>query len=682
MRRWCLVGLVLTVLAARSAAFAQGRPFTADDLVRMDRVVAASLSPDGRRLAYVVRVYQGPPNRVANAIWVRDLAQADAAPRKLVEEGAGVGSPTWSADGAQLFFLASHGGGRQVWREAWGGGAPLQVTHLPVDVGTFRLSRDERLLVVSADVYPDCPTLQCTRERLDAAKGRSANVTYRDVGVRFNDLWEDDLRNGLFAVPLGPDGTAGEAAPLTLHHVADAPSKPGGDESAYDIAPDGRSVVFSARLSGQSPSSTPALHLFRAMPGAEPVRMDPADAAGSSTQPTFSPDGRYLAYLHQAVALSDGGDSFIVVRDLITGQDRELAKTLDRSLQDLAWRDDGRALLAVADDGGRQRLFEIDVRSGAARALTESGTASHPQAEAGRLIYLADDFGHPTQVVLRDKAGATTGLTQVGAEQLAGVEMAPHESFSFVGWNGEAVQGFVVPPLHMASGRKYPVVFVIHGGPNGVYNDAWAYLRNPQVWAGRGYATVFINFHGSTGFGQAFAQSIQGHWGDRPLEDLQKGWAAALARYPYLDSGRACALGSSYGGYMVDWIAGVWNGPWRCLISHAGVFDTRAGSLSGDLVWYKEVQFAGSPIKDPEAFERFNPRNHIGDWKKPILFTHGGRDLRVTVNDSVSAFIGAQRLGIPSEFLYLPDSNHLVTRPQDTLDWYASVNAWLDRWTK
>ncbi|PZQ44889.1 MAG: hypothetical protein DI570_28155 [Phenylobacterium zucineum] len=260
--------------------------------------------------------------------------------------------------------------------------------------------------------------------------------------------------------------------------------------------------------------------------------------------------------------------------------------------------------------------------------------------------------------------------------------MATAESFTFAGWNGETVQGFVVPPVDLQPGRRYPVVFVIHGGPHGAYDNAWSYLRNPQIWASRGYATVFVNFHGSTGFGEAFAASVQGHWGDRPLEDLQKGWAAALARYPYLDGERACALGSSYGGYMVDWIAGVWNGPWRCLISHAGVFDTRAGGLSGDLVWYKDVQMGGSPITAPEAYERFNPRNHVAAWKKPILLTHGGKDLRVTVNESVSAFIAAQRLGVPSEFLYLPDANHLVTRRQDTLDWYAAVNGWLDRWTQ
>jgi acylaminoacyl-peptidase len=269
----------------------------------------------------------------------------------------------------------------------------------------------------------------------------------------------------------------------------------------------------------------------------------------------------------------------------------------------------------------------------------------------------------------------------VGKAQLEGVEMAPYHAFSFAGWNGETVQGFVVEPVGREPGRKYPVVFVIHGGPHGAYNNAWSYLRSPQVWSGKGYATVLINFHGSTGFGEAFSQSVHGHWGDRPLEDLQKGWAAAQAQFPWLDGSRACALGSSFGGFMVNWIAGAWNEPWRCLVTHAGVFDVRAAGLSGDLVWYKDVQMGGSPVTNPEAFERFNPRSHVAKWKKPILFTHGGRDLRVTVNESVAGHIAAQRVGVPSEFLYMPDASHSVIRPQDMRDWYAAVNAWLDRWT-
>jgi len=674
--------LVLAACALAIAAPAAARPFTADDLVAIDRLTSATLSPDGRTLAYATRTYEGPPNRTAGAVWIVDVSRPGAKPRSLVPKGAGIGGLQWSKDGASVYHLATRDGLRQVWRTSVADGTSVPITQVPVDISTFRLSEDEKTLVVSADVFPDCPDLACTRRRLDARKGASANITYRDLGVRFNDVWEDDLRNGLYALRLEGAGPATDGAPLTRGHMADVPSKPSGNESAYAISPDGRTVIFSARLSGLSASATPAQHLFSVplQASATPQRLDVEDAAGSAAQPAFSPDGRSLAYVHQPVALSDGGAANVVVRDLATGRVRRLGTDLDRAPQDISWSADGRTIYAIVEDEGQQRAYAFDARSGAARPLTGEGSVSAIEPSKAGLLYLWDDFAHPTQAFLRSGSGAARRLTDVGAAQLAGVEMAPHHSFTFRGWNGEPVQGFVVEPLDRQPGRTYPVVFLIHGGPHGAYDNAWSYLRNPQVWSGRGYATVMINFHGSTGFGEAFAKAVQKHWGDRPLEDLKAGWATALSQYPFLDGGRACAMGSSYGGYMVNWIAGVWNEPWRCLVSHAGVFDVRAGGLSGDLVWYKEVQF-GSPLHEPEAFERFNPRNHVAQWSKPILFTHGGRDLRVTVNDSVSGFIAAQKLGVPSELLYLPDANHLITRPQDTLDWYAAVNGWLDRWT-
>ncbi|PZQ57265.1 MAG: hypothetical protein DI570_20105, partial [Phenylobacterium zucineum] len=376
-----------------SPVHAQPRPFTPELLVDLDRVSSPRLSPDGRTLAYVVR--KAGPAGATTSILLTDPARPDAPHRRLAE---GASEPAWSRDGAAIYFLSRRGGSQQVWRAPVAGGEAQPMTRLPVDVGGFRLSRDGQTLVLFADVFPDCPDLACTRARLDAQKGRSANMLYREVGVRFYDVWEDGLRHGLFAVRLGGQ-PATDAVALTRDWIADAPAKPGGGVSAFDITPDGAGVVFASRTSGSSASATAAQMLYRApIDGSgPPVRVDPA-ASGADTTPVFSPDGRSLAFLHQDKALSDGGRAWIVVRDA-KGAERRLGQELDRSPQDIAWAPDGRAVIAIVEDGGQQRLYRFDLASGRATPLTGEGTVTDfDTAPGGAVAYLHDTFSAPSQV--------------------------------------------------------------------------------------------------------------------------------------------------------------------------------------------------------------------------------------------------------------------------------------------
>ncbi len=233
------------------------------------------------------------------------------------------------------------------------------------------------------------------------------------------------------------------------------------------------------------------------------------------------------------------------------------------------------------------------------------------------------------------------------------------------------------------AGKRYPVAFLIHGGPQGSWTDSWSYRWNPQVFAGAGYAVVMIDFHGSSGYGQMFKDAISNHWGDRPLEDLQKGWAAALQQNTFLDGDHACALGASYGGYMINWIAGVWNKPWKCLVTHDGVFDDRMMGYSTEELWFSEWEHGGAtPWGDPAAYEKFNPVDVVDRWSKPQLIIHGGRDYRIPLEQGLAAFDALQRRGIESKFLYFPDENHWVLKPANSQLWYGTVLGWLDRWTK
>ncbi len=590
----------------------------------------------------------------------------------------------WAPDGKSLYFLRSQAGTEQLWRLSRTGGAPTVVTNLPLDIETYRIAPDGKHVVVALAVFPDCPTPACTKNRLTArAKAHASGTLYTQLFIRHWDTWADGTRNQLFALALGPDGKAnGNAAALMRSFDGDSPAKPFGGPEDFAISPDSRSVVFSARPAGRTEPWSTNFDLY-AVPidgTSAPVDLTTANPAWDGT-PVFSPDGTQLAYLAQRRPGFESDRFGVMLRDLRTGATREIDPDWDRSADGLVWSPNGRTLYTSADEAGNHRLFAIDVASGGVTALTQRGAVESFAVARTALVYAASSLTSPAQLFWQPlPSGTARQLTQLDAQRLHGVALSPSETFTFAGWNGERVQGRVTQPFGFEPGKTYPVAFLIHGGPQGSWTDGWSYRWNPQFYAGLGYAVVTVDFHGSTGYGQAFTDAISGHWGDRPLEDLQKGWAAALARFPFLDGGRACALGASYGGYMIDWIAGNWSAPWKCLVVHDGVFDNRMMGYSTEELWFSEWENGGTPWDHPENYERFNPIDHVADWNVPMLVVHSAHDFRIPLEQGIATFTALQRKGIPSEFLTFPDENHWVLKPQNSLEWHATVAAWLKRW--
>jgi dipeptidyl aminopeptidase/acylaminoacyl peptidase len=679
-----MIGRVAAVLflALAIAGAAEARPFTAKDMAMLDRVSVPRVSPDGRYVAYNVRSTDWEANRGVNALWV--LERGSAAPARLVrdEEKSGT-SPMWSADGRWLYFLSSRSGSAQVWRVGAGAAEARQMTSLPLDVALFRLKQDGSGLVAAINVHPECDTLACSKAKDEAkAKLRATGTVYDGATPRFWDAYLDGRFLNLFAIKLNPDAPAADGVALTRGYHADIVARPEGDVSSFVITPDGSSVIFAARPSGsaQGLGDSESLYIAPEDGGAAPRRLDPGASTSDGTL-ALSPDGARLAYLSQAGSVFTAPRARIMIRDMKTGAVRELAPGFDRSPGALAWSADGAALYAVAEDVGQERIFAVNPATGAVKPITGDGHVGGIDVARGVVVYSRDALDSPAQVFEIAGGGAPKPLTHVGREALAQADFSGFEQFSFTGWNGEAVHGFVVKPHDYQPGRKYPVAFLIHGGPHGTFGNAWSYRWNPQVWAGMGYAVVMVDFHGSSGYGEAFGKSIIGHWGDRPLEDLQKGWAYALAKYPYLDGEHACALGGSYGGYMVSWIAGNWPKPWKCLVDHDGVFDIRLMSYSTDIPGFQQAQNDAPTWANPEAVERFNPVDHVADWSAPILIVHSGRDDRVPLDQGMGAYGAAQLRHVPSQLLYFPDENHWVLKPQNSVMWYATVEAWMKRWT-
>ncbi|MCW3836227.1 prolyl oligopeptidase family serine peptidase [Sphingomonas canadensis] len=672
------ISLFLSALLALAApAMAQPpKVMTPDLLTRMDRLTDAAVSPDGTRAAYVVRTISADLAKTATHILIADLAKPDAPHVAIAGGPARQDMPVWSADGRSLYFRGPDAAGiNQIWRAGTDGSAPVKLTASPIDIGYFQIAPDGGFAVASLRVYPDCPTLACTVER--AAKPQ-ATTLYTKLNVRFFDAYGDGRYNSLFKLDL-----AGGKAPVALMpgFESDVPARPSGTARSFAISPDGATLVFAARRSGISANVTAIHRLFEVSLNATAApREIGADLPGSHFNPVFSPDGNLLAYLDKAGAGSDGDSAAVRVRTLASGEVRELGTGFDGWPNSIAWSYDGKSLLSLSDDGGTQQIHAYPL-SGKARRLPVAGGVSGLEVSKRGLLLTISRFDMPPQLFAASTAGGKlTQVTRVAADQLAGVPMAPTRSITFAGWNGDPVQAFVTEPLNREPDKKYPVLFLIHGGPHGVYQNEWLYGRNPQVWAAHGYATVMVNFHGSTGFGQKFAHDVLRHRGDRALEDLQKGWAAALAQNPFLDGDRGCAMGSSFGGYMIFWIAGVWNDPWKCLIAHAGTLDSR--SYSSDILWHADRQMGGTPWDNPEGIEEFNAMRHVDKWKKPLLITHGGRDYRVPFDQGLAAFAIAQQRGIPSELLYMPNENHIISGAEASIRWYEVVDAWLDRWTK
>jgi dipeptidyl aminopeptidase/acylaminoacyl peptidase len=365
-----------------------------------------------------------------------------------------------------------------------------------------------------------------------------------------------------------------------------------------------------------------------------------------------------------------------------------LTEAWDRSPGTLTFSPDGRTLLATADDLGNTSLFAIDAASGDVRRLLAEGTVRTPVLAGDRLVFGRDHLRSPVELESVALDGTDPRqLTGVNAPRLAAVQLGEPEQFTFAGWNGETVHAWLVKPADLAPNRKYPLAFLVHGGPQSSFRNEFHYRWNPQVYAGAGYAAVMVDFHGSAGYGQAFTDSIGHDWGGKPLEDLKRGLAATLARYPWIDAGRVCALGASYGGYMINWIAGNWfdgrgNSPFRCLVNHDGTFDNRSMYYTTEELWFPEWEHGGPYFDNAAGHEKHNPALHVTKWKTPMLVIHGEQDFRVPDTEGIATFTALQRRGIPSKLLYFPDENHWVLKPANSILWHETVLGWLAEWTK
>ncbi|RQW07714.1 MAG: S9 family peptidase [Calditrichaeota bacterium] len=668
---------LFVLLAVPLSLQSQPHPFTVHDLLSMDRISGQQVSPSGDKVVFVLRVTDLEADRGRTDLWMVNIDGSGLT--QLTTDPENDSDPFWSSDGESIYFLSSRTGSKQVWQHILKSGEEKQITSLPLDVNYLLPSPDGQNLAIIMDVFPGM-TFQETRIKVDEReKRKSSGVIYEDLFIRHWDTWEDGRRSHLFIFPLN----GGAPVDLMPDMDADTPSQPFGGIEEIAFTSDGTGIVFTTKAVDEKEAWSTDWDLYYVpIDGSvEPECLTEKNEAWD-TQPVFSPDGKILAYLAMDRPQYESDRYRIILRDWPDGPERVLTANWDRSPSHFFWSKDGKKIFAVAENLAQGILFSINVKTAEVTPLIDRGHLRSPSLAGKRIVYGLDNLKSPVELYSSDLKGENIKqITAINADKLAAVEMGDYEQFSFSGYNNETVYGYLVKPADFDPSRKYPVAFLIHGGPHGSFGNDFHYRWNPQTYAGAGYAVVMIDFHGSAGYGQEFQDIIRGNWA-LPMFDLQKGLAAALEKYPFLNGERVGALGASYGGYMINWIAGNWPDGFRCLVNHDGNIDERMAYFDTEELWFPEWEHLGTPWDNPDGYEKHNPLNYVKNWKTPMLVVHGQKDYRVVVTQGIGTFNALQRKGIPSQFLYFPDENHWVLKPNNSILWHDTVLAWLNRWLR
>ncbi len=662
------------------AAAALAHPFRVEDLQSLSRIGEVRISPDGLWAAFTVRRSDLAKNRSVTNLWRVPTAGGKPEQLTFVDHGSN-DTPRWSRDGRYLYFLSSRVDDKpQVFRLAVAGGEARQITSVATGVSDFVLSPDASTLAIVASVFPSCTDMACNEKRLEERADDPVKVrVITEIPFRRWDTWVDGLRNHIFIMP----AAGGTVRDLTPGDV-DSPIWPG-EDGGHEVAfsPDGRELCFSRYVENESLSGRS--HLFVVpVSGGTPIAITTNKATDRT--PLYSPNGRYIAYSATLRPMQATDLSRLFVYDRMTGEHRNLSEATDRSITSFDWSPDSTSLYVTFENHGEVTLARIELADSQLTPLMTSGTSDAPAvARDGKfLIFSNSSLARPAELFRLDLAGVEgtppTPLTHFNREALEDVQFGEVSSFTFRGWHGEAVQAWQIKPPGFDPSRKYPLLLLMHGGPEDSWGNLFHYRWNAQLFAAAGYVVIEPNFHGSSGFGLKFMDAIKGQWGGAPYEDQMKAVDVALT-WPYVDTTRLAAAGASYGGYMANWVEGHTD-RFRTIVSHDGIYDLLGWIYSTDFVGGMLQEFKGTAWQNPQALIEQTPSTYTRNFRTPMLIIHGGNDYRVDPSQGLAMFQVLQAKHVPSELLYFEAENHWVLKPADSVLWYHTVLGWIDQWVK
>ncbi|HYM13159.1 MAG TPA: S9 family peptidase [Bryobacterales bacterium] len=667
----------LTAIALLCAMLdAAPKPFDPAALLRLARISDPQLSPDGATVAFVVETPDLDSNTRPKQIYTVPLAGGAA--RRLTLEGSLNERPRWSPDSRRLAFISNRSGSSQVWLTDSDGRNARQVTSLSTEAAGVLFSPDGKNLIFTSDVFPDCKDDACNKSRLDARRNSKTKARiYTSLLYRHWDHWDSGRRSHIFVV-----GVEGGAPRDLTPGPLDAPAWELEAPDGYAISPDGKEVCYVSKPDEMPAAGTNQELYVVSVENGTPKKISNNPAA--DTSPVYSPDGRYIAYRAQLRAGYEGDRFRLMLHERATGNVTNLTETFDRWVSGIAWAPDSSKLFFTAGDRGREPIFTIPAAGGAIRVAV-GGDACLSDIQLSRdgktMIYAGQSGASPVEIFRASSAGGSPlSLTHLNDGVLAEYRTTPFEEIWYDAADGVKVQGLIVKPPDFNPGKKYPLLTLIHGGPQGAWGESWSYRWNAQVFAGAGYVVFMPNPRGSSGFGQAFVDGINGDWGGKAYEDILTG-VDAMQKQPYIDSARLAAAGGSFGGYMVDWLLGHTD-RFRALVSHDGVFDLRSFALSTEELWFPIWEFKGMPWENPDMYRRWSPSEYVANFKTPTLVIHGEQDYRVDVSQALELFTALEARKVPSKLLLFPDEGHWVLKPQNSLLWYRTFLDWINQWVK
>jgi dipeptidyl aminopeptidase/acylaminoacyl peptidase len=677
MRGAITLGFLLALMSTTQPAAAK-RPITFDDLMKMQQISDPQISPDGLSIAYVQTTVDFDANKKVGHIWLISIEGGE--PRQLTRGDGSDSRPRWSPDGQSLALISTRSGKSQVWIIPVTGGEARQLTHISTEADGVIWAAKGDTLVFTSSVYPDCADDACNKKRLDDAEASKVKARIIDrLFFRHWDHWTEGRYAHLFAVS-AQGGTPRDLTPGAY----DAPTFFLGAPDGYAISPDGKEVCYTSNRATQ-PSAVAwttnnDLYLVSAQGGE--AKNITADNPGSDASPHYSPDGRYIAYTSQA---RDGYESDLFrlrVYDRETEKIKDLTTGFDQWVTGFAWAPDSDTIYFTALEKVGQTIFKTSVKNPKVEKVAEGMFDAMGVTTDGKTIVATrTSLTAPNEVyTVLTANGALTQLTHANDARLGELDMNPGESVWTKGAGGAEIQSLIVKPPAFDPGKKYPAIVLIHGGPQSGWEDAWSYRWNAEMFASHGYVVMMTNFHGSTGYGQKFVESISGDWGGAPYADIMAA-TDYLESLAYVDRTRVGAAGASFGGYMINWIAGH-TGRFKALVSHDGVYDNHSMWGETEELWFDEWEFKG-PIWDQRANalrEKWSPSNYVQNIQTPMLVVEGEQDFRVPAGQAIQLFTALQRRGIASKLLYFPNECQWVLKPQDSQLWYRTVLGWLDQY--
>ncbi|HEV2764820.1 MAG TPA: S9 family peptidase [Pyrinomonadaceae bacterium] len=677
MRRLVAFGAVLVFAAASVVAQTGSRPFTINELLVLRRVGDPQLSPDGRTVAFTITDTDKAANRRTTQIYLMPAEGGE--PRQLTKETSSSASPRWSPDGRLLAFTR----GGQIWTLNVATGETKQVTTLSTGADGPVWSPDGKWLAFVSTVYPECADDECNKRRAQQVSESKVKAKVIDrLLFRHWTTWQDGMRSHVFVVP-----SAGGAARDLTPGDWDAPPFSLGGPPDYAFSPDSPELAFARNTDKVEATSTNADIWTVPVAGGEARNLTAANRA-ADLSPQYTPDGRYLAYRAQVRPGFESDRWRLMLYDRRTRQTRSVTEAFDAHVDGFTFTRDGSTVYFVAGERGRQPVFRLSLADGRVQKII-SGVGMNDEVQVspdGRtLVFTRNTASRPSEIFRASADGSNvTQLTRVNEATLADHYLPAPEELTWEGAEGAQVHGFLFKPINFNPSRKHPLVVLIHGGPQGAWNDAWSYRWNPQIFASQGYVVFLPNPRGSTTYGQKFTDEISGDWAGKVFTDLRNG-IATVAAYPYVDKERIGGAGASYGGYMVNWFAGHNDDPrfrFRTLVSHAGVFNLTSMAGVTEELWFTTWEFKGMPWENPEMYARWSPHLFVKNFKTPMLVIHGELDFRVPVGEGFQLFTALQMMGVESKLLYFPDEGHWILKPQNSELWHNTVIDWLAKYLK